>query len=104
MSVISAAFYFGTVGVLARGTDARLLSISQRLAKHFETRGGEGLRQEVERLLVDGIEQDTEVYLLVAPDGQPVAGNIYGWAIKKAPRGSLNGPGAVGYGRPLPTT
>ena len=61
MSVIAAAFYFGTVGVLARSTDAKLISISQRLAHHYETRGGEAVRQEVEQLLVDGIEQDTEV-------------------------------------------
>ena len=70
MSVIAAAFYFGTVGVLARSTDAKLISISKRLADHYETRGGEALRQEVQQLLVDGIEQDTEVYLLVAPDGR----------------------------------
>src|SRR5580700_4832173 len=40
MSVIAAAFYFGTVGVLARSTDAKLVSVSQRLADHYETRGG----------------------------------------------------------------
>ena len=68
MSVISAAFYFGTVGVLSRSTDAKIISISNRLADHHETRGDEGLRQEIQQLLADGIEQDTEVYLLVAPD------------------------------------
>ena len=36
MTVISAAFYFGTVGVLARSTDAKLLSVWNRLAGHFE--------------------------------------------------------------------
>src|SRR6266481_2920758 len=80
MSVISAAFYFGTVGVLARSTDANLLSASQRLAEHFESRGGEGLRQKVEQLLADGIDQDTEVYLVVAPDGRKIVGNILGWS------------------------
>ncbi len=100
MSVISAAFYFGTVGVLARSTDAKLLSISQRLARHFETRGSEGLRQEVEQLLVDGVEQDTEVYLLIAPDGRRVAGNIYGWSMKAAPLGSLTDLAVMRNGRP----
>ena len=79
MSVISAAFYFGTVGVLERSTDGKLLSLSKRLADHFDSRGDEGLRQEIEQLLVDGIEQDTEVYLLVAPDGRKIVGNIFGW-------------------------
>jgi len=100
MSVISAAFYFGTVGVLARSTDAKLLSISQRLARHYETRGDEAVRQEVQQLLVDGIEQDTEVYLLVAPDGRLVAGNIYGWSMKAAPLGSLTDLAVMRNGRP----
>ena len=85
MSVISAAFYFGTVGVLERSTDGKLLSLSKRLADHFDSRGDEGLRQEIEQLLVDGIEQDTEVYLLVAPDGRKIVGNIFGWTQKSAP-------------------
>jgi Transcriptional regulatory protein, C terminal len=72
MSVISAVFFFGTVGVLARSTDAKLQLISERLAEHFETRGGEGLRQEVQQLLADGIDRDTEVYLLIAPDGRKI--------------------------------
>ncbi|HEX4617927.1 MAG TPA: HAMP domain-containing sensor histidine kinase [Stellaceae bacterium] len=100
MSVIAAAFYFGTVGVLARSTDAKLISISNRLSDHYETRGGEAVRQEVQQLLVDGIEQDTEVYLLVAPDGRRVAGNIYGWTMKAAPLGSLTDLAVMRNGRP----
>src|SRR5260370_1148525 len=100
MSVIAAAFYFGTVGVLARSTDAKLISISQRLADHYVPRGGEALRQEVQQLLVDGIEQDTEVYLLVAPDGRRVAGNIYGWSMAAAAPGSLTDLAAMRNGRP----
>jgi signal transduction histidine kinase len=100
MSVISAAFYFGTVGVLARSTDAKLLSISKRLAERFESRGAEGLRQEVEQLLADGIEQDTEVYLLVAPDGRKIVGNIFGWTKATAPLDNLTDLAVVRNGRP----
>jgi signal transduction histidine kinase len=100
MSVISAAFYFGTVGVLERSTDAKLLSLSKRLAEHFESRGDEGLRKEIEQLLVDGIEQDTEVYLLVAPDGRKIAGNIFGWTQKSAPLDSLTDLAVMRNGRP----
>jgi hypothetical protein len=89
MCVVSATFYFGTVGVLARSTDGNLIALSQRLARHYESRGGEGLRQEIQQLLVDGIEQDTEVYLLVAPDGRKIVGNITGWTIGTAPLGRL---------------
>jgi signal transduction histidine kinase len=100
MSVISAAFYFGTVGVLERSTDAKLQSLSKRLAEHFESRGDEGLQQEIEQLLVDGIEQDTEVYLLIAPDGQRLVGNIYGWTQKNAPLDSLTDLAVIRNGRP----
>ena len=100
MSVISAAFYFGTVGVLARSTDGKLVSISQRLARHFETRGSEGLRQEVQQLLVDGIEQDTEAYLLVPPDERKIVGNIFGWTEATAPLDRLTDLAVMRNGRP----
>jgi signal transduction histidine kinase len=85
MSVISAAFYFGTVGVLARSTDAKLQSISKRLSSHFDSRGSKALETEIQQLLADGIEQDTEVYVLVAPDGREVVGNIANWRTETAP-------------------
>ena len=100
MCVVSAAFYFGTVGVLARSTDGNLISLSQRLARHYESRGGEGLRQEIQQLLVDGIDQDTEVYLLVAPDGRKIVGNISGWTIGMASLDSLTDLKVVRDGRP----
>jgi len=100
MSVISAAFYFGTVGVLERSTDGKLLSLSKRLAEHFESRGDEGLREEIRQLLADGIEQDTEVYLLVAPDGRRIVGNIFGWTQKSAPLDSLTDLAVMRNGRP----
>jgi signal transduction histidine kinase len=100
MSVIAAAFYFGTVGVLARSTDAKLLSISDRLAGHFESRGAGGLQQEIGQLLTDGIEQDTEVYLLVAPDGRKLVGNIGGWTESAAPLDRLTDLKVVRDGRP----
>jgi signal transduction histidine kinase len=100
MTVISAAFYFGTVGVLSRSTDAKLLSISKRLADHYETRGGEGLRQEVQQLLMDGIEQDTEVYLLTGPDGRNIVGNIAGWKSAATPLDRLTDLKVIRNGRP----
>jgi signal transduction histidine kinase len=100
MCVVSAAFYFGTVGVLARSTDGNLISLSQRLARHYESRGGEGLRQEIQQLLVDGIDQDTEVYFLVAPDGRKIVGNISGWTIGMAPLDRLTDLKVVRDGRP----
>jgi signal transduction histidine kinase len=100
MSVISATFYFGTVGVLARSTDTKLLSISNKLTAHFDTRGGDQLRQEIEQLLADGIEQDTEVYLLISPDGRKVVGNIAGWTAAATSPDRLTDLKVLRNGRP----
>jgi signal transduction histidine kinase len=100
MSVIAAIFYFGTVGVLARNTDAKLQAVSSRLAEHFRGRGSDGLRQEIERLLADGVEQDTEVYLLVASDGRKLAGNLSGWTPPAAESGRFEDRGVIRDGRP----
>jgi signal transduction histidine kinase len=78
MMVISAVFYFGTVGVIGRGIDAKLFTISQRLTDHFEARGIAALQQEIDQLLTDGIDQDTEVYLLLDREGRKIAGNLAG--------------------------
>jgi signal transduction histidine kinase len=100
ISVLSAVFYWGTVGVLARSTDAKLISVANRLAGHFASRGAEGLRQEIAQLLADGIDQDTEDYLLVAPDGRIVVGNITGWRIGTAPLDRLTDLQVLRDGRP----
>lgn len=87
VAVISAVLYFGTVGVLDRGINAKLSSVSERLTNHFETRGVGALQQEIEQLLTDGIDQDTEVYLLLKPDGQKIVGNLSEWTSSKLPPG-----------------
>jgi len=99
MSVISAVFYVGTVGVLARSIDAKLLSVSKRLADHFETRGDNGLRQEIQQLLDDGIDQDTEVYLLIGRDGHNIVGNIADWPKTRVPFDSFSDLAVTRNGR-----
>jgi signal transduction histidine kinase len=100
MSVIAIVFYFGTVGVLARNTDAKLQAVSARLAEHFRNRGAEALRQEIGRLLADGVEQDTEVYLLVGPDARKLVGNVAGWTPSASESGRLEDRGVIRDGRP----
>lgn len=100
ISIIAAVFYFGTVGVLARNTDAKLQSISARLGAHFHEHGVEALRHEIEHLLADGVEQDTEVYLLVGPDGRKLAGNLAGWSPVASESGQLEDRGVIRDGRP----
>jgi signal transduction histidine kinase len=76
VAVISSILYFGTVGVISREINARLSGELDRLNKHFEERGVAGVQQGIGELLTDGIDTDTEVFLLVGPDGNKIIGNI----------------------------
>jgi signal transduction histidine kinase len=76
VAVISSILYVGTVGVISREINARLSGELERLNKHFEERGVAGVEQGIGELLTDGIDTDTEVFLLVGPDGKKIIGNI----------------------------
>jgi signal transduction histidine kinase len=100
VTVISAVLYFGTVGVLDRETNAKLFAISDRLINHFEARGNTALQQEIQQLLTDGIDQDTEVYLLLGPDGQKIVGNLSAWTGSRTPLDRLADQPVTRDGRP----
>jgi signal transduction histidine kinase len=76
VAVISAILYLGTVGVMDREINAKIFGVSDRLIKRFEEHGLEGVQQGIDQLLTDGVDSDTEVYLLVGPDGTKIIGNI----------------------------
>lgn len=100
VALISAVLYFGTVGVLDREINAKLSAVSKRLTDHFETRGNAALQQEIEHLLTDGIDQDTEVYLFLGPDGQKIVGNLSGWTDTNSPPNRLTDQAVTRDGRP----
>lgn len=100
VAVISAVLYFGTVGVLSRGIDSKLVMIAERLSNRFETRGIAALQGEIEQLLTDGIDQDTEVYLLLGPDGQKLVGNLSNWPAGKVIMHRLTDQAVTRAGRP----
>jgi hypothetical protein len=76
MAAMAAVFYVGTVGVIERGIDVKLHTISKQLIDSFDTGGAENLRGQIQKLLTDNIDQDTEDYLLLGPDGRRITGNI----------------------------
>src|SRR5215510_11544688 len=76
MAVISAALYFGTVVVIDRGIDTKIGRISRQLVDRFETGGVHVLQRRIQQLLTDGIDQETEVYALLDPDGHLIVGNV----------------------------
>lgn len=79
LAVISGIFYYGTVVGPANAMDQKLVVSEQRLSRHFLGNGLPALRSEVGQLLADGIDQDTEVYLLLDPAGHKLAGNLDRW-------------------------
>jgi signal transduction histidine kinase len=100
IAVISAVFYFGTVGVLARGTDGKILSISSRLRTEYGARPVADLVREINQELSDGIDSDTEIFLLTTPAGERVVGNLTTWPSSGAPLGKLFNRELIRDGRP----
>src|SRR5712691_3483429 len=98
--VLSAVFHSGTVGVLARSTDAGLVLLSNGLSEQFSTVGADGLRQQIELFLADEVDQDTEVYLLIGRHGRRLAGNIEGWTPSTAELGQFEYHKVIRDGHP----
>jgi signal transduction histidine kinase len=97
--VITAVFYFGTVGVLDRAVDGKIRSISARLLRSYGERPPAELVREINQELNDGIDSDTEIFLLVSSSGQPLAGNLTRWPDSAAPRGQLIDRGVMRGGK-----
>jgi len=100
MVVISGVFYFGTVGVLDRGMDGKIIAISNRLLEAYRNRPVAELAREIDRELTDGIDSDTEIFLVVSPQGERVAGNLSQWPTADTPTGRLLDRQVVRGGRP----
>jgi signal transduction histidine kinase len=99
VAVISMILYLGTVGVQDREINAKLFGISDRLISRFEEHGLEGAQQGIDQLLSDGVDSDTEVYLLVGPDGKTIIGNINPLVDRAMPIDRLVDERVMRYGR-----
>jgi signal transduction histidine kinase len=97
--VISAVFYFGTVGVIARSTDGKIVAISKRLQTGYGLRPVADLIQEIRIELTDGIDSDTEIFLVISADRRPVAGNLSRWPVNP-PLAQLFNQEVIRDGRP----
>jgi len=98
--VTSAVFYFGTVGVLDGAIDSKIVSISNRLINTYGSRPIEDLAHEINLELTDGIDSDTEIFLVTTPAGKPVVGNLSQWPGADTPMGRLLNREVVRSGRP----
>jgi signal transduction histidine kinase len=98
--VISAVFYFGTVGVLDRSIDGKIVAISNRLVSTYGTRPLTVLSQEINQELTDGIDSDTEIFLLISSTGEHIVGNLSGIPDSSTPKGQLVNREVTREGRP----
>jgi signal transduction histidine kinase len=74
--VASGVFYFGTVGVMDRRIDSKITAISNRLMESFKNRPTEELAKQINLELNDGIDSDTEIFLVVSASGERIVGNL----------------------------
>lgn len=98
--LMSVLFYFGTIGVLQRGIDTKLRNLSLRLTNDVAKTGLAGLERQIRMALDDGIDSDTEVYLLESPDGVKVAGNLSSWPESASPFDRLSDQEVIRANRP----
>ncbi|MDD5295380.1 MAG: HAMP domain-containing sensor histidine kinase [Rhodocyclaceae bacterium] len=87
--LLSAVFYFGTIGVLRHGTDASIRDHAYHFTEDGESRGLESLSRRIEQTLADGVDSDTEIYLLTDAGGRMLAGNLTPWTDGAAPMDQL---------------
>jgi signal transduction histidine kinase len=98
--IASAVFYFGTVGVLDRSIDSKITSISNRLLETYGTRPTEELSREINQELTDGIDSDTEIFLVTSLSGERVVGNLTSWPETGISLGQLVNRQVIREGRP----
>ncbi len=78
--VISGVFYFGTVGVLDRSMDGKIISISNRLLESYRQRArSTELAREINHELTDGIDSDTEIFLVTSPPASAWSATLSQW-------------------------
>lgn len=80
---VSLVFYSGTIGVIDQNIDGKIMAQTERLLDNV---GREGLQNEVQRLLSDGVDSDREIFQILDAEGEPLAGNLASWpSVAEAP-------------------
>ncbi|APA68264.1 sensor histidine kinase [Janthinobacterium sp. 1_2014MBL_MicDiv] len=102
IAVVCGLFYFGTIGVLDRSVDRKLVLLSERLAALYRPEDASRTAAEIAHLLTDRTDSDTEIFLLVGADGHRVAGNLSAWPDTASPVGQLLHRDVTREGRRVP--
>ena len=83
--LLCATFYIGTVLVMAQNVNSRLFEIQGRFEQDVNERGLFFLANRIHQSLTDGVDSDTEIFLLLGPDRKKIAGNLEGWSNPSLP-------------------
>jgi len=84
MAVILSLFYWQTVGVLQHRIDQHISVTGQRLVFTWQREGADSLVQDIRDTLRDGMNTDTEIYLLLDAAGAKRVGNILPLVLPRA--------------------
>lgn len=75
-AALAAVFYIGTIGVLNRSIDRKIVSISTRLMAEFQAQGSARLAHSINQELSDGTDSDSEIFFAASGAGKRIAGNL----------------------------
>ncbi len=98
--IVSAVFYFGTVGVLDRGIDANIMATSHRLIGAHGARPVSELAREIDREVGGGADRESAFFLVTSASGRRLAGNLTRWPEAGAPHERLVKRQVVHDGKP----
>ncbi|MGZ5141316.1 MAG: HAMP domain-containing protein, partial [Burkholderiales bacterium] len=79
ITAIIGVLYVGTVGVLEKSIDAKINAISARMLQRYRLGGETALQAEIAAQLADRVDTDSELLLLLSPQGRTIAGNLKNW-------------------------
>lgn len=102
IAIVCGVFYFGTIGVLDRSVDRKLMVLSERLAAMYLTEDRTRTSAEIAHLLTDRTDSDTEIFLLVDAQGSRISGNLSSWPLADSPVGKLLHVHVTREGRRVP--
>lgn len=102
IAIVCGVFYFGTIGVLDRSVDRKLILLSERLSALYAPEDSTRTSAEIAHLLTDRTDSDTEIFLLVGRDGHRISGNLSNWPLADSPVGKLLHVHVTREGRRVP--
>ena len=102
IAIVCGVFYFGTIGVLDRSVDRKLMVLSERLAAMYRPDDSTRTSAEIAHLLTDRTDSDTEIFLLIDAAGRRISGNLSSWPVADSPVGQLLHVHVTREGRVVP--